>query len=230
MSIPPSNTDALPSARQRVFRSALRLLVVFAVVVLGKLGFDWLITRIDLLETDEAARAMTGLIATALIVYAVLIAIPFMPGIEIGIALLLLQGAAGAPFVYLATVIGLGLAFAVGHLVTHDWLIVIFRDLKMRRAQDIVTQVKLGDRSARLETLTGRLPKWLSKPLIAYRYVCLGLLINLPGNAIIGGGGGIMLMAGLTRLFHPGWMIATILLAVLPIPLFVWMGGGAFFS
>lgn len=33
------------------------------------------------------------------------------------------------------------------------------------------------------------------------RYVALAVLLNIPGNVVIGGGGGIAFAAGMTRLF-----------------------------
>ena len=41
--------------------------------------------------------------------------------------------------------------------------------------------------------------------LLRYRYVALALAFNLPGNAVLGGGGGIAMMAGLSGII---WRIA----------------------
>jgi hypothetical protein len=51
-----------------------------------------------------------------------------------------------------------------------------------------------------------------------YRYVVLALAVNTPCNSVIGGGGGIMLMAGLSGLFSPLAVFATMALAVSPVP------------
>ncbi len=66
--------------------------MLLAVVLVAKLCVDWLFAKIALLESDAAARAMMGLIVTVLIGYAVLLAIPFVPGVEIGIAILMIEG------------------------------------------------------------------------------------------------------------------------------------------
>ena len=59
----------------------------------------------------------------------------------------------------------------------------------------------------------------------AGRYPLLAALINVPGNAVVGGGGGIALTAGFSRLFRPGWTALTVALAVAPVPLIVWLTG-----
>jgi len=43
--------------------------------------------------------------------------------------------------------------------------------------------------------------------------------VNLPGNILIGGGGGISLIAGASRLFSLPGFLTTIALAVSPLPL-----------
>jgi len=78
-----------------------------------------------------------------------------------------------------------------------------------------------------LAHLADRAPGWL-KPLVGSgRYVLLGVLFNVPGNAFIGGGGGIAFIAGFSRLFRPVWTAFVIVLAVLPVPLTVWLTGSA---
>ena len=75
---------------------------------------------------------------------------------------------------------------------------------------------------ARLKRLQAALPDKWAGPLLRFRYVALALLINLPGNGLLGGGGGICLMTGLSRMFRRGATLLTIALAVLPVPLVVW--------
>lgn len=208
-----------------LLRSALRLAGIALLVLVVKAGFDALSAQLALLESDVAARAMIGLVATVLVGYAVMLAIPFVPGVEIGIAILMIEGAGAAPFVYLATVTGLTLAFLTGHYVALNWLIKLCTDLQMHRIGRLLERIR--DRTAhdRLVALDDRLPGWLAPMLVRYRYLTLAVLINLPGTIAIGGGGGIMLVAGLSRLFHIGRALLTIALATLPVPLAVWLLG-----
>jgi hypothetical protein len=63
--------------------------------------------------------------------------------------------------------------------------------------------------------------------LLRHRYIALALLINTPGNVVLGGGGGIAFAAGASRLFSTGGFLVTIVLAVAPVPLaFLLFGSG----
>lgn len=168
---------------------------------------------------------MGGLIVAIVVTYAALMALPFVPGIEIGVSLMMIRGPEVAPAVYLATVSGLTVAFLAGRYMSYDWLHQVFMDLRLRRACAFLERSKDLDRNERLDFLRSRLPKWLGGVALNFRYVTLALLLNLPGNAIIGGGGGICLMAGLSRLFAPWIMVLTIALAVSPVPILVWVLG-----
>ncbi len=213
------------STAGRVGRIALRLFVVLCVVYLAKLGIDMLMAKIALFESDAAARAMTGLIITVMIGYAILLAIPFIPGVEIGIAILVLEGASAAPMVYLATVGGLLLAFSIGQYAPLERLIQLCIDLRLLRIARLLERIALTPREDRLNAMQDRLPRWLAPLLCDYRYVTLGLAINMPGNIALGGGGGIMMAGGLSRLFQTRFAILTVILATLPIPLSVWLLG-----
>ncbi|MBQ2261093.1 MAG: hypothetical protein II336_06985 [Loktanella sp.] len=210
---------------RRIFRFGVRFGTIIIVVALAALGFEWLKTQIALLETDASARAMTGLILLVLIAYAVLLAIPFVPGVEIGVALLIIQGAAAAPFVYLATVTGLGLAFLVGQHVSLIWLIGALGDLRLHRIAHWLARVDDVPRDQRLQAMQTRLPAWLTPLLVRYRYATVAIAINTPGNIAVGGGGGIMLVAGLSRLFGTPAMLAMVAFATAPVPLVVWLWG-----
>ncbi len=223
MSITPPK-DATP-IWHGLLRMMLRFAIIIGLVVLVKYGLDGLSDKMALLESDAAAGAMTGLIVTVLIGYALLIATPFVPGVEIGIAILMIQGADAAPVVYLATVSGMALAFVSGQYLSLDWLSRTCADLYMFRLCTILHRIKSTSRSDRLASLNDRMPRWLAPVLVGYRYVTLGLLINLPGNIALGGGGGIMIGAGLSRLFQTGYVVLTIALATLPVPLAVWLLG-----
>jgi hypothetical protein len=60
--------------------------------------------------------------------------------------------------------------------------------------------------------------------LSKYRYLTIALLFNLPGNYLIGGGGGISLACGISRRFSWKWFLLTVVLAVSPVPLLAFLG------
>ena len=176
-------------------------------------------------NATEGPAPLSPLLIMLVVVYAVLIAIPFMPGIELGIALLVMQGAAIAPFVYLATVVALMTAYLLGRIVPLERLARLFASLGLRRASGLVDAIRAENPQDRLDGLRQRLPNWLARLTIDYRYVLIGLLLNVPGTFTIGGGGGILLIAGLSRLFRSWAILLTLLIATLPVPLAVWFFG-----
>jgi len=219
---PQRNHDTVGS---RFWRIARKLSVVFVLVYIAKLGGDQLSAKIALYESDAAARAMVGLLVTVMIGYALLLAIPFVPGVEIGIAVLVLQGPSAAPIVYVATAAGMFLAFAIGQYAPFSRLIQFCDDLALVRIAGLLARIEQTPSQQRLGQMHDRLPRWLAPIFCNYRYVTLGLAINLPGNIALGGGGGIMMAGGLSRLFQTRFAVLTILIATLPVPLSVWLMG-----
>jgi hypothetical protein len=168
-------------------------------------------------------RLRTGFLVGFLIAYALLIAVPFVPGVEIGLTLMVMEGAWIAPLIYLSTVAGLSLAYAAGEWIPYARLHRIFEDLRLTKACRLLSAVEPLSRAQRLEALRSRAPGWLRPLATRYRYVLLAILANVPGNAVMGGGGGIFFTAGLSRLFAPTQTVLTILVAVAPVPLAVWL-------
>lgn len=203
-------------------RVALRLALLAGLVWGAHLLIGWATGKI---EASGNMPLMIGLLALLLLAYATLMAIPFAPGIEIGISLLILRGAEIAPFVYAATVSGLALAFLAGRFVPSAWLYQVFCDLRLMSACRLLERIAPLDHEARLALLTERLPLWAHPVLGLGRYLLLAVLLNVPGNSLLGGGGGLAFIAGLSRLYRTSATIAVIALAVLPVPLSVWLYG-----
>ena len=216
------SSDTFPPLALGLLRLGAKLAVVVAVVYGIHLVLDWATTQA---EAANSQGLMIGVLSVLLLAYALLIAVPFMPGIEIGVSLLMLKGASIAPLVYAATVLGLLLAFAVGRLLPYRWLHGLLADLRLRRACDLVERLEPMSGEERMAHLTERMPNWLRPLFISGRYVTLALLLNLPGSALVGGGGGIAFIAGFSRLFRPLITAFVIALAVLPVPLAVYLGG-----
>ena len=92
--------------------------------------------------------------------------------------------------------------------------------LKMRRAAALVARAAPLSQEERLAMLLDGQSKRAFSLALRYRYVALALAVNKPGNSVIGGGG-IMIMAGLSGIFSPLSTFLTIALAVSPVPLAV---------
>jgi hypothetical protein len=66
--------------------------------------------------------------------------------------------------------------------------------------------------------------------LLRFRYLALAVAFNIPGNYLVGGGGGIALMAGVSRLYSVPGFLFTIALSVAPVPLAVLFFGTDFLA
>ncbi len=225
MPIPTKDSPAPPPWRQSIPRLALRLGVLVAIVYLSHLGINAALTWTESLPQGEQDVAQFWVLAGVFALYALLISMPFVPGLEIALALLMLRGAELALPIYASTVLGLMLAYGVGRLVPLSALARVFLDLHLSRAAGLIeTMAPLSSRD-RVAVLQARLPRRIAAPAMRYRYFAVALLINMPGSGLIGGGGGICLIAGMSRLFAPHWTVLTLFFAVLPLPLLIWISG-----
>lgn len=167
-----------------------------------------------------------GLILIVVLAYIALIAFPFVPGAEIGFALLLIFGAPIAGVLYLATVAALVLSFSVGRLMPTHVLENIVMRFGFERTARLLSE-NLGKEHYLAEALPismqggkqrfYRFINWL----IRHKLYALAALINTPGNTVIGGGGGIALAAGISRQISFREFVISMSLAVAPVPVIV---------
>jgi len=160
--------------------------------------------------------------------YTLLMAIPFIPGAEIGLAVMMSIGPKIVPLVYFCTLVSLLFSFSVGKFIPDQVLINLFRRVGLVRAGNLLDEIKDMDTQARLQRIVSRSPKKLIPFLIRFRYIALLLAINLPGSIAIGGGGGIAMLAGMSRLFKLPYFVLTIAIAVAPFPLLLMLLGEFF--
>ncbi len=169
--------------------------------------------------TPENEQQVHRAIMLGAVAYVGLLALPFVPGAEIGLTMLAAFGPAIAPLIYIATVAAMALAYLVGRFLPVGALERLLSGLRLRRAAALVARVAPLSREERLALLQeGQSKRALSFGL-RYRYIALALALNTPGNSLIGGGGGIMMMAGLSGIFAPVPVFLTVVLAVAPVPL-----------
>ena len=202
-------------------RVASRLVVLVVVLLLIRWLGDRVVEAVAATVGPAYARWGDYALAVAIPVYIVFMALPFVPGMEIALALMLLFGVKAIVLVYCSTLGALVLSFVVGRLVPLDVLAGLFRWLHLARAADLVAELARMDGSQRLGVLLRRAPTRLAPWLLRHRYLTIGLIFNLPGNAVIGGGGGIALMAGMSRFFSLPAYVVTVALAISPVPLFL---------
>lgn len=152
-------------------------------------------------ELNELAGAFGygKVLLFALLVYALLLALPYFPGLEVGLAIMVFFGKPGIVFAYVATLIGLTIAFLAGkrmqkHNLEGHGLYRIFKS-----------------------DLTTRLAN--TSPFLA-----LIMLVNTPGNIVLGGGGGIALNYGMSKQLSLASFMLAIAIGVAPLPLLMLLG------
>lgn len=203
-----------------IFRTLARVLLIIVAAVLLHHLMIWAEAR---LNASNLNWAMPGLTVLLLMLYALLIALPFVPGIEIGLSLLMLNGPGAALPVWSATAFGLMLAFLAGRMVSLTWLQRVFADLHMTRACHLLVRFGALAPEERQPFIKSLLPSRYCNWVVDFRYLNLAVLINIPGNSLIGGGGGIAMISGMSGMFRTGLTLLTIIAATAPVPLCVWV-------
>lgn len=199
----------------------LKICVLVGFIALATWGVHVIRETLDLQIRPDNEQQVHQIIVIGAAAYVALLALPFVPGAEIGIALLAGFGAAIAPLVYVCTVAAMMLAFTIGRFLPIATLERVLRLLRMRRAAGLVARAAPLSKDERLAMLLEGRSKRVLRLAVKYRYVGMAVAVNTPGNSIIGGGGGIMMIAGMSGVFTPLSTLLTVILAVSPVPLAV---------
>jgi hypothetical protein len=152
-------------------------------------------------------------------VYVLWMALPFVPGIELGLALMVMLGAKGVVLVYLCTLVSLSLSFAIGRLIPLKNFARFLGWLHLHKARDLVLKLQPLNPEEKLDFLLETAPSRVVPYLLKHRYFLIAIILNLPGNALIGGGGGIGLVAGMSRLYPFPKYLLLVGFAITPLPL-----------
>lgn len=199
----------------------LRVVLLIAILLLATWGAHLVRDALNLQIRPDNEQQVHRAIMLGAVAYIGLLALPFVPGAEIGLAMLAAFGPAIAPLIYICTVASMTLAFTVGRFLPIAALERLLSLLGMRRASAMVARAAPLSQEERLAMLLEGQSKRAVSMALRYRYVALALAVNTPGNSVIGGGGGIMIMAGLSGIFSPLSTFLTVVLAVSPVPLAV---------
>ncbi len=210
----------------RWLRIAAVALIYGGLLAAGHWGSGWLIDFVGLDLGTGAQSHDLDVMVIGVVLYAALMAIPFVPGMEVSLALLAVFGPRVAVAIYVATVAALGLSCLIGRIIPVNLLATFFGSLGLQRAKGLVQSLEPLSAEQRLGVLIDHAPKRVVPLLLKHRYIALIVALNVPGNAVIGGGGGIALLAGLSGLFTLPRFLASVSLAALPVPLFVMLAGG----
>jgi hypothetical protein len=199
----------------------MKFSILIGFILLATWGVHMIRDALDLQIRPDNEQQVHQAIMTGAVAYVGLLAMPFVPGAEIGIALLAGFGAAIAPLIYVCTVAAMMLAFTVGRFLPISTLEQVLLVLRMQQAASLVARAAPLSKDERVDMLLEGQSERALRLALQYRYVAMALALNTPGNSIIGGGGGIMIIAGLTGIFTPLSTFLTVILAVSPVPLAV---------
>lgn len=226
------NTDSCtrkfnPPRRFNRLRFYFRIFLALTFLIVLAIWLDyWLRGELGIAKTFSnfvAGRWGTGVLIGGGILYVLLLSLPFVPGVELGVLLMCIFGKEGIVFVYLATIAGLCLAFLIGRLLPPKWVEPRLQKLGFYQScDDSVDDIDdmLNNLSHNRPLRQNRFLSFLSK----YRYLTIAVLFNMPGNYLIGGGGGISLACGISRRISWKWFVLTVVLAVSPVPLLAFFG------
>jgi uncharacterized membrane protein YdjX (TVP38/TMEM64 family) len=156
------------------------------------------------------------------IVYILLLSIPFFPGVELAWLVIMLFGKEAVVMIYFFTICGLSLSFAMGRWFEKSWF-TSGLDIQALEEQFSERMGKIKDK-LRKQLPDRFVSQALKQRLPNSRYMILAILINLPGNTIIGGGGGLALLCGMNQAFSWKGFVVTVALAILPLPILLFMG------
>lgn len=210
---------SLPAIKKPGWRGILTIFAWSALVIIGHgvthLGES---NAGTVLKQLNEMMGLSGFILLALS-YSLFLAMPFVAAVEIGLLIMAIFGVPGVIVAYTGTIVGLNLAFSIGRLLP---------DQRVHQGlEKIGLSVENNDFDGLLERLVAG-SGWLSKLggfLLRHRYIALGVCFNFPGNSLIGGGGGLSILSGLSKrlVSWPLFVLVTVI-ATLPVPLLVLFG------
>ncbi|MGB3399379.1 MAG: hypothetical protein WBA34_04310 [Candidatus Deferrimicrobiaceae bacterium] len=206
-------------AHRRKIRLAAKIALFLGILVFLNYAMGWLANFIAFQMWPRHMHAASLLLFATVASYMLLLEIPVLPGIELGLMLMAMLGGKGIVLVYLCTVLALSLSFLFGRLLPPRHLARALGWFHLTRARDMVDALAPLGPEERLRFLTKSAPSRIVPFLLRHRYLIIGVLFNLPGNALIGGGGGIGLIAGMSRLFPFPKYLLLICLAITPGPI-----------
>ena len=205
-------------------RRFFKISLIVGFLVLVNYGGSLVVEQINFQLWPEHEHLMITVLWFAIVVYVLWMALPFVPGIELGLALMVMLGTRGVVLVYLCTLLSLSLSFTIGRLIPLNGFARFLGWLHLYKAQDLVLQLEPLNSEEKLNFLLRTAPSKVIPFLLKHRYLTIAIALNLPGNSLIGGGGGIGLITGMSRLYPFPKYILLVSLAITPLPILLLAG------
>ena len=210
---------------QRVSGPIVKLTLLIAAILSLNVAGGWLVSQTNFQIWPEHLFMIELVWLGMLIAYIVLMMLPFVPGIEIGLALMMMLGEQGIVLVYLVTQLSMAGSYLIGKHIPPQRLCGALQFFSLNRAAKLLRDAQQVDCHQRAQWMAKRLDNRLGRALLKRPDIALGVVINLPGNAAIGGAGGIAMLAGMSGLICPKRFLLTIAVATAPVPLFLLASG-----
>lgn len=208
--------------------SRVKLLFKIAMVVgfaaLLNYGGHLVVGRIEFQLWPEHEHMVITVLWISLLAYVLLMSLPFAPGIELGLALMMVLGPRGVVLVYVCTLLSLAMSYLIGRLIPLNGFARFLGWLHLQNARDLMIRLEPLDSDEKLNYLLKTAPARIIPFLLKHRYLMIALILNLPGNALVGGGGGIGMITGMSGLYSFQKYLLLISLAILPLPLVILSG------
>jgi hypothetical protein len=205
-------------------RRFFKISLIVGFLVLLNYGGTLVVEQINFQFWPEHENLIITVLWFAIVVYVLWMALPFVPGIELGLALMVMLGTRGVVLVYLCTLLSLSLSFTIGRLIPLHGFARFLGWLHLYKTQDLVLQLEPLNSEEKLDFLLRSAPSKVIPFLLKHRYLMIAIALNLPGNALIGGGGGIGLITGMSGLYSFPRYILLVSVAITPIPLLLLAG------
>jgi hypothetical protein len=203
----------------------LKFGLILAIILALNMGGSWLANQLNFQLFPRHDSLLHAIVLIATLIYVLLMAIPFMPGIEVGLLLMLMLGSKGALLVYLCTLIALSISYMIGRNISPNLVYRFFNWLHFYKASAMVRQLEPLSPLERLALLNEKAPSRIAPFLLRHRYLSVATALNLPGNALIGGGGGIAMVIGMSKIIPFHAYIVLLAFAVAPVPLWFFLQG-----
>jgi hypothetical protein len=207
------------TARTPRTKRFLKISLVFGLLVLLNYGGRLVVEQINFQLWPEHENLMITVFWLSVAVYVLWMAMPFVPGIELGLAIMVMLGPKGVVLVYLCTLLSLSLSFALGRLIPLKSFSRFLGWLHLQKAKNLVLQLEPLNSEEKLDFLLRTAPSRIIPYLLKHRYLMIAVALNLPGNVIIGGGGGIGVIAGMSNLCPFPKYLLFVSLAITPLPI-----------
>jgi len=201
-------------------RLAAKIAVFLCIIIFLYYGSEQIVNFFAFQMWPRHVDMIIYLLFSSAAAYVVLMAVPFMPGIEMGILIMMMFGRPGILLVYLCTLLALTLSFLAGSHLPPRILARVLDWFHLDRARDLVMDLAPLGPEKRLHLLLGSTPTRVVPFLLRHRYLFIAFLLNLPGHAFIGGSGGIGMIVGMSKIFSFPKYLLMVSIAILPGPIF----------